>query len=103
MTARATPTDCANEPQTMVYLLTPTSVYDHGCLGIFTTKDAALERAARLYERSDGFHRIRVDEVPMDFEFDDWDLGMGSLCLDEGGPRVAWADGIEFVAWEGRS
>lgn len=47
----------------LVYLLTPEGVYDHGCLGVFRTREEAEVVANYMMERSDGYHNLRIDEM----------------------------------------
>lgn len=47
----------------ILYLVTMEAVYDHGCVGVYDTLDAAYERARDLFEHSDGHHSFRVEKV----------------------------------------
>lgn len=50
----------------MVYVVTMVGVYDHGCGGVFTTREAAEGHARAMADDSDGYHDFRIDEVPLD-------------------------------------
>lgn len=53
------------DEHTMLYLLTIEGVADHGCAGIFTDKVEAIKHATILEGSSDGYHAIRINEIPM--------------------------------------
>lgn len=50
----------------MVYVLTMTAVYDHGCCGVFSDRISAEAHANALHAASDGHHGFRIDEMQMD-------------------------------------
>jgi hypothetical protein len=54
----------------VMYLLTMTAVYDHGCAGVFTTREAAIAQAERFYADSDRHHTFRIDRVLLDEPID---------------------------------
>lgn len=51
----------------MVYIVTVTAVYDHGCVGVFSQLEDAQEHVRRLWLESDGHHGFRIEQVPVDF------------------------------------
>lgn len=87
-----------SESGTMVYLLIPEAVYDHGVIGVFSTREAAEEQAALFWQDSDGHHGLRVEEWPID------------MCHFARGPQRFYILGrekqtdkplkITFVPWE---
>lgn len=48
-----------------MYLLTLTGIYDHGALGIFADPKDAEEYARDLYEKSDGYHAFRLQNLKL--------------------------------------
>lgn len=50
----------------MVYIVTMYAVYDHGCGGVFETREAAEAHARALAADSDGHHDFHIGELPLD-------------------------------------
>lgn len=66
-----------------VWLITMTAVYDHGCAGIFTSREAAVAHAQHLQCTSDGHHTFRVEPFRLNDPIDI--VGRGSA--ERGGRR----------------
>lgn len=59
-----------------MYLLTLTGVYDHGALGLFTDPKDAEDYARELYDKSDGHHGFRLQNLELDQKIEpEVDLG----------------------------
>ncbi len=51
---------------TTIYVVTLTAVYDHGCLGVFTSLDDAKNHCREMWAESDGHHNFRIDKMVLD-------------------------------------
>ena len=49
-----------------IFIATAEAVYDHGCVGVFTTEKAAVDHCYTLWTESDGHHDFRIDEAELD-------------------------------------
>lgn len=63
----------------LVYVLTKTGVYDHGCAGVFGSEQKAREHAKVCWDASDGYHGYRIDELKFD---DPVDMTEGVSWMD---------------------
>jgi hypothetical protein len=60
-----------------LYVLIIEAVYDHGVVGVFTTREQADEVAKEMDEASDGHHAFRVEALELDVAYcPDCDLRM---------------------------
>lgn len=71
-----------------VWIITMTAVYDHGCAGVFTTRQAAVEHAEALNLDSDGHHDWRVEPFTLDEPIDIAGRTMPWAVPERGGGRV---------------
>ena len=54
-----------------LWVVVPTSVYDHGVVGVFSSEEAAVEAVARIWPDTDGHHALRVEVLELDRAYQD--------------------------------
>lgn len=73
---------------TMVHVLVPTAVYDHGVIGVYATPEDARVAAQKIWPQTDGHHKLVIHAREIGATHDDVFIRKTASDRHPGVPRI---------------